>query len=187
MSERKQRILQVAIEIIARDGYGKLSMRGLARASGMKLGALQYHFPTWQDMLHALAAYIIQEYRRSFDALETGRGTPDLRETVQFIIDDAPGSALQADRLLPQLWAMALVEPVMEELLDNIYGGYLSILEELLVIAGSRSPRVEALALMSLLEGSTLFLGCERRWAGDANAVRDAVLEFIDAKYGDRD
>jgi AcrR family transcriptional regulator len=33
----------VAIEIIAK---GKLSMRALARASGMKLGALQYHFPT---------------------------------------------------------------------------------------------------------------------------------------------
>jgi hypothetical protein len=82
---------------------------------------------------------------------------------------------------------MAQVEPVMEELLDNIYGCYLSTLEELLVTAGSRSPRVEALALMSLLEGSTLFLGGERRWASDANAVRDFVLEFIDANYGGRD
>ncbi len=187
MSERKQQILQVAIEIIAREGYGKLSMRGLARASGMKLGALQYHFRTWKDLLHALAAYIAEEYRRSFDRLEPGKDSPDLRETVQFIFDDAPGTALQADRLFPQLWAMALVEPVMEELLENIYSGYLGTLEELLVIAGSRAPRVEALALMSLLEGSTLFLGGERRWAGDANAVRDSVLEFIDANYGGRD
>jgi hypothetical protein len=138
-------------------------------------------------MLHALAAYITQEYRRSCDTLEPGKGSPDFRETVRLIFDDAPGSALQSDRLFPQLWAMALVEPVMEELLDNIYGAYLSMLEELLVIAGSRSPRIEALVLMSLLEGSTLFLGRERRWASDANAVRDSLLEFIDAKYGDRD
>ena len=42
MSERKQEIMQTAIEIIADEGYASLSMRALARAVGMKLGALQY-------------------------------------------------------------------------------------------------------------------------------------------------
>jgi hypothetical protein len=45
MSERKKQIVQAAIEIIASEDYGKLGMRALARASGMKLGALQYHLP----------------------------------------------------------------------------------------------------------------------------------------------
>lgn len=35
MSERKKQIVQAAIEIIASEGYGKLGMRALARASGM--------------------------------------------------------------------------------------------------------------------------------------------------------
>ena len=46
MSERKQQILQAAVDIIVDEGYGSLSMRALARASGIKLGALQYHFRT---------------------------------------------------------------------------------------------------------------------------------------------
>ena len=54
MSDRKQEILQTAIEIIADEGYASLSMRALARASGMKLGALQYHFRTRDEMLRAL-------------------------------------------------------------------------------------------------------------------------------------
>jgi hypothetical protein len=78
---------------------------------------------------------------------------------------------------------MAQVEPVMESLLDDIYRRYLDTLEERLVAEGSLAPRAEALALMSMLEGSALFLGRGRRWARDAKAVREAVLEFIDAHY----
>ena len=58
---RKTEILRSAIELIADEGYGSLSMRALARASGMKLGALQYHFRTWDALLIALVDYIEAE------------------------------------------------------------------------------------------------------------------------------
>jgi AcrR family transcriptional regulator len=138
ISDRKQQILQEAIGIIASEGYGKLTMRALARASGMKLGALQYHFRTWDDMLRALAAYISDTYRQSFEAFKSDANGLDLRGVVQFILDDAPGSALQADHLFPQLWAMARVEPVMETLLDELYEEYLDKLENRL--AGRTTP-----------------------------------------------
>ena len=184
VSDRKQQILNEAIGIIASNGYGNLTMRALARASGMKLGALQYHFPTRDDMLRALAAYISDTYRSSFEALNQGAEKPRIRDIVQFVLDDDAGSALQADRLFPQLWAMARVEPVMEALLDGIYVEYLDKMEDCLLEMGITTARGEALALMSLMEGSTLFVGRGRRWAGDAGAVHDAVLAFIDARYG---
>ncbi len=187
VSGRQQQILDKAIEIIAAEGYSKLTMRALARASGMKLGALQYHFPTWEDMLCALAAHIASTYRLSFAALKRDSNTLSLGDIVKFILDDVPGSALQADRLFPQLWAMARVEPVMKALLDDIYEEYLRKLENQLANAGSHSPRADALVIMSLLEGTTLFVGRGRRWADDADAVRDAVLAFIDARYGIQD
>lgn len=187
--ERKQEILQAAIEIIADEGYGSLSMRALARASGMKLGALQYHFRTWEDLLSALAKYIADTYQQSFETLQS-EAEPEalsLRDTVKFILDDVPGSTLHADRLFPQLWAMAQVEPVMESLLDDIYVEYLRKLENGLINMGSATPRAEALALMSLMEGSTLFVGSNRRWTNQASAVRDATFAFLDARYGEAD
>ena len=51
MNDRKQQILQVAIELIADGGYANLTMRSLARANNITLGALQYHFATIADML----------------------------------------------------------------------------------------------------------------------------------------
>lgn len=185
MSERKQEILQVAIEIIATEGYAKLIMRALARASDMKLGALQYHFRTREVMLRELVAYISAEYRRSFELLTSDHESIGIREIAEFMMDDSAGDVLFADRLWPQLWAMAQVEPTMEELTDEVYTTYLQILEKALEDAGSLAPRAEALCLMSLVEGSTLFMDSGRRWEGDANAVRDAVLEFIDVRYGE--
>lgn len=185
-SDRKQQILQEAIGIIASEGYGKLTMRGLARASGMKLGALQYHFRTWEDMLGALATYISDTYQQSFEALKSEANELDLRDLVLFILDDVPGSTLRADRLFPQLWAMARVEPVMKILLDDIYAEYIDKLEKRLVTMGSPAPRADALMLMSLLEGSTLFVGRGRRWENHAKAVRDATLAFVDGRYGNK-
>ena len=64
-----------------------------------------------------------------------------------------------------------------------LYREYLDKLEKRLDDLDSPDPRADALALMSLLEGTTLFVGSDRRWAKDANSVRKAVLRFVDARY----
>ena len=186
-SDRKQQILQAAIEIIASKGYGKLTMRALARASGMKLGALQYHFRTWNDMLRALAAYIGDAYQQSWEALDLNGKEASLQDLVHFIMDDPAGTALSGDELFPQLWAMSLVEPAMAEKMDELYGVYLERLEERLTALGSRTPAPDALAIMSLLEGTIVFVGDGRRWANHADAVRDAIRKLLEARYGDWD
>ncbi len=51
-----------------------------------------------------------------------------------------------ADRLFPQLWAMARVEPVMEALLDDVYVEYLDKMEDCLLETGSTAPRAHSRA-----------------------------------------
>jgi AcrR family transcriptional regulator len=184
MSERKKQILQAAIDIIAGQGYGALTMRALARASGIKLGALQYHFKTRDDMLRALVGYIAEEYQKSLESVAIDSDSLEITDVINFILDDAVDNALQADRLWPQLWAMGQVEPLVTDLIDEIYDKYLLIIQSLLETAGSESPRAEALCLMSMIEGSTLFLGRGRRWESDAKAVHEVMLGFIETKYG---
>lgn len=186
MGERKQQILQKAIEIIANEGYGSLGMRALARASGLKLGALQYHFRTREDMLRALVDYIAAKYRQTFESLKSDDDPPGVREIVMFILDDSAGDALLGERLWPQLWAMELVEPFVADLVEEVYAEYIKLLERALEGKGSLAPRAEALCLMSLLEGTTIFVTSGRRWEGDREAVFDTILEFIDAKYGEK-
>ena len=186
--ERKQEILQTGIEIIAGEGYGNLSMRALARASGMKLGALQYHFPTWDDLLRALVSYIADEIREAFELRNLHTGSPSVAEIAAFVLEDTAGTgnASLSDRLWPQLWAMEQVEPLVSDLLEEVYAEYVGVLEKAMKAAGVESPRGEALCLMSILEGESLFTGEGRRWQGDRAIVRETILKFVDDRYGDR-
>jgi AcrR family transcriptional regulator len=187
-AERKQEIIQAAIEIIAGEGYSGLSMRALARASGMKLGALQYHFRTWEDLLRALVNYIEKEILEGFEAQNLHPDSASVGDIAAFMLADNAGTedALLGDRLWPQLWAMQQVEPLVSDLLEEIYADYVEILERAMQTAGMESPRAEALCLMSLLEGESLFTGSGRRWESDRTAVRETILKFIDERYGDK-
>jgi AcrR family transcriptional regulator len=75
MTDRRNQILQTAIEMIADEGYAELSMRALARVSEMKLGALQYHFKTADALLRAVVSHIANAYDLSFKPLKKRKST----------------------------------------------------------------------------------------------------------------
>ncbi len=185
-TDRKTEILRSAIELIADEGYGSLSMRALARASGMKLGALQYHFQTWDALLVALVAYIESQIISAFESGVGELGQASVREMIEFMLDEHVGTAdgLFSDRLWVQLWAMEQVEPLVSDLLEDIYAKFLAELEIKLADAGAALPRGEALALLGMLEGESLFSGSGRRWEKDRRSVRKSILNWIDERYG---
>jgi AcrR family transcriptional regulator len=185
MTDRRNQILKTAIEMIADEGYAGLSMRALARAVDMKLGALQYHFKTSDDMLRAIVSYIANAYESSFNSLRQKDSPPDVMQLVNFVLDDEAGNDLLGDRLWPQLWAMQQVEPLVSDLVEDIYVQYIQVFEAALRASGSSEPRAEALCLMSMLEGSTIFMGSGRRWAKEAKTVRKTLLAFIENRYGE--
>ncbi len=184
MSQRKQEILQLAVEMIADQGYSSLTMRALARASGMKLGALQYHFRTSEQMLQALVEYIADAYKQSFEGLQDSDNPPTVRDIVIFILNDEVGGDLSGDHLWPQLWAMQQVEPLVSDLLEDLYAYYYSVLTNALKRRKVAAPESEALVLLSLLEATTIFMGEGRRWEKKAKSVRKTILEFVDQRYG---
>ncbi len=184
--DRKTEILRAAIELIADEGYGSLSMRALARASGMKLGALQYHFRTWDALLVALVAYIESEIISAFESGVGELEQADVGEMIEFMLDEHVGTAdgLFSDRLWAQLWAMEQVEPLVSDLLEELYARFLGLLEVKLRERGVVQPRAEALVLLSMVEGESLFSGSGRRWEQDRPAVRRSILQLVKERYG---
>ncbi len=182
--DRKEQILLTALELIATRGYGKLTMRELARASGLKLGALQYHFPTWEALLRALAGYVSAEYTTSLETLEREVTALSVSDLLRWYLQDSGGQNLRSDLLWPQLWAMARVEPVMRDSLDEIFAKVVACFEDHLARAGSPAARMETLALLSFGEGSLLFTGPGSPWEADGEGLVDAILAFAEARYG---
>ena len=184
--DRKTEILRSAIELIADEGYGSLSMRALARASGIKLGALQYHFRTWDALLIALVEYIEAEIISAFDASNGSVQESSIRSLIEFMLDEHVGTSdnLFSDRLWAQLWAMEQVEPLVSDLLEEVYAKFLMKLEKLMAKQSVVNARAEALMLLSLVEGESLFVGQGRRWEKSRSAVRKTILSLVDERYG---
>ena len=184
MADRRTEILEAAIALIVDEGYSSLTMRALAREVGMKLASLQYHFRTTDELMRGVVNYIGDTYDQSFEALRRDREVITARQVVGFILEDEPGKAICGDRLWPQLWAMQDVEPLVSDLVENIYERFLEVLEGSLRQAGSSMPRVEALCLMSMLEGTTIFVGEGRRWQKHAIDVSEAILKLTENNWG---
>ena len=108
------------------------------------------------------------------------------RDMIAFMLDEHVGTAdgLLNDRFWAQLRAMGQVEPMISDLLKEVYAKFLAHLEAELVRAGVANPRAEALALMSMVEGESLFTGSGRRWEKDRPAVRQSFLHLVDERYG---
>lgn len=84
-SSTKQRILAIARELFARQGYTGTSNTDIARELGTTTAALYYHFPSKADILRALLADPMAAYTRLLDSLRDRPLPPE--EVLGALID----------------------------------------------------------------------------------------------------
>lgn len=69
--------------------------------------------------------YITELYDQSFDRFQDSfrneGNKPGIREIVIFLLRDEPGDPIYGDKLWPQLWAMQQVEPLVSDLVKDVY------------------------------------------------------------------
>ncbi len=82
---RRDALLTAALQGFTQRGYDGTSVAELATATGMSKAAVSYHFPTKNDLLHALADPLLD----SLDALvERHPQPPEWPDEVQALLDD---------------------------------------------------------------------------------------------------
>ena len=82
---RRDTLLRAALDGFTRRGYDGTSVAELATATGMSKAAVSYHFPTKNDLLHALVDPLLD----GLDALiERHPQAPTWPDEVQALLDD---------------------------------------------------------------------------------------------------
>ena len=89
-SSTKQRILGIARELFARQGYTGTSIADIAHELGTSTAALYYHFPSKADILRALIAEPLTAYTRLLGSLQERQ--PSAGELLGALIDLAADS-----------------------------------------------------------------------------------------------
>jgi AcrR family transcriptional regulator len=90
--DTRQRILAIAGELFARQGYSGTTIADIARELGTTTAALYYHFPSKAAILAGLLAGPLSHYTRLLENLDSGETTPeDLLGAIIDITADAHG------------------------------------------------------------------------------------------------
>lgn len=88
--DTKQRILAIAGELFARQGYTGTTIADIARELGTTTAALYYHFPSKAAILGGLLARPLTGYTRLLEGLDSGETSP--QDLLAAIIDIAADS-----------------------------------------------------------------------------------------------
>lgn len=157
--EKRALILQVAAELLARQGYAGTTLSDIASAAGTQAGSLYYHFESREQLaetvLTAGATAAMEHARVAVAALPEGATARQRLETaitahVQFMLERSP-AALAGVRAIGQL------PPAVDAPMRKIWGAYGQFFADLFdaaVAEGAIEPSVDVRVARMLVVGA---------------------------------
>lgn len=164
------------------EGYHNFSLRKVAAAAGIKLGNLQYYFPTKDDLVKAMLDQVIQVYLDDFAELRAGAGD-DPKEQFKTVLRHVTYdlNTKMTTVFFPEMWSLSNHEDHVTEYLDDMYGQYRHILEEIisLINPSLSADQVQRIAIFisSSMEGHTMFIGHEKPWKKETDKILEMAIQ----------
>lgn len=180
----RARLIDAAVEAIARHGFSGLSVSRLAECSGLARGMVNLHFQRKDKLLHEVLKHLADAYRTSWqEAIAKGGDDPAARLWALIAYDS--GRKTHDDRALIAWLAFrqeAITNPSYRPLCDTREASFLSTVRSLcsaLVKDGGYpiAPETAALGITFLLEGLWI------DWALDPKRYRAKVGRDVCRSY----
>ncbi|MFF1905224.1 TetR/AcrR family transcriptional regulator [Kitasatospora sp. NPDC058218] len=196
--QRRAQLLDAAEELLVTAGGAELSMRAVAAAAGVRLGHLQYYFPTHAALVAAVLERVLDRSAQRLAPLLAPAGpaggvpgageAADARgpatdstaeELVRALLAEQEDTRLV--RLFAELWALAARDEAVSGAVRAFYAEYRAKVAAFLADRRPDLPeaavRGRAQVFLMLVEGASLFrsgLAGEREPAADEELLRTA-------------
>lgn len=180
MSDARQKLLDAAIEDLAANGVGALSLRQLAATLGTSHRMLIYHFGSKEGLLVAVVRAVEEHQRIALGDLERELAPGDSPADVlrRFWHRLADTALWPHERLFFELYGQALQgRPGTAALLDGIVDDWLDPLTEWTSRHGVPAAEARAQARLGLAVARGLLL--DLLATGDRAGVDEAMERFI--------
>jgi DNA-binding transcriptional regulator YbjK len=182
VSDRRRRIVEAALHVIARGGVSAATHRAVAAEAGVALASTTYHFASKAEIVTEAFELAID---RSIAAVERSTAPPhpatteELAERLVELVDalcagDQAPLAAQYELLLE-----AGRRPELQPLAERWSRSYLDRLEAMAAAAGIAAPRAAAAIVSDLIDGALLVHLAERGEGGVAEALRPRIRRVV--------
>lgn len=179
---RVSSIVDAAETLLIEEGYHNFSLRKVATAAGIKLGNLQYYFPTKDDLVKAMLDQVIQVYLDEFNTLRASVGDDPIEQfktVLEHVIYDL--NSKKTTVFFPEIWSLSNHEDHVTQYMDAMYGQYRETLEEIILLINPKLSKKQAqrlaLFVSSSLEGHTIFIGYDKPWISETDSIVSIAIQ----------
>jgi AcrR family transcriptional regulator len=158
-------------------------MRKVADAAGIRLGNLQYYFPSKAKLVKAMLDHALSSYLDAFVEIRR-HGTPEEQflAVIDKVVNDL--NKKRTTVFFPEVWSLSNHEKGVTQAMDEMYENYRKVLAD---IIGEVNPALSALQARRLalfisasIEGHTIFIGYRKPWTKEtANIIHIAKQSFL--------
>ncbi|WP_347271399.1 TetR/AcrR family transcriptional regulator [Rhizorhabdus histidinilytica] len=177
-------ILETAFDIVMTKGYAALSLREIARACEIRVGAVSYYYRTKEDLIRDLLESAVAPYKDFAEDIErndTIAPEQKFRIMVEMVLEDIRTE--KTTKFYPELWALSNHDPFVSNLLDQTYSAQRAVFQRIIrsinPSLSEETARDLALYVSSSLEGMTLFVGYERSQADKFDRMNKLAVDNL--------
>ncbi|MER5779553.1 TetR/AcrR family transcriptional regulator [Streptomyces sp. NPDC002039] len=183
--QRRTALLDAAERVLTSSGGSELTLRAVAEEAGVRLGHLQYYFPTRAALLSALLERVLSSSLERVTALTVDTAHRSGYEAVlDSLLSDHDDPRLV--RLFTEVWALAAHDEEAAAAVRAFYDQYVAHVAAFLrdqapgLTVAEAHHRAEVFVM--LMEGSALFRSgiTGRRTAGTDARLRETVLALLE-------
>jgi AcrR family transcriptional regulator len=154
--EKRDVILETALEVFATHGYHGASISTIAKHAGIAKGLIYNYFESKEELLRAILQKGVQDILNVFKHIIGAEITIDVfRELVK-----AYFKQLKENRAFWRLYFSIAMQPVVMEMIEQEFDGMVNPYQKLLMsyytAIGSKNPEADALLAHALIDGITL-------------------------------
>jgi AcrR family transcriptional regulator len=176
------KILHAARSIFAAGGYAELTLREVARASGMYLANVQHYYGTREDLLVGLVRFIVDEYDTRYRDF-VAQGAPSPRDffvrVLRYLLDDIKDPT--TSRIFFELWSLAQRHPQVTALVDWMYVHHCRNIEGMIAAISPEMPSAErgrrAALIATQIEGLMVLLAARMPRHEHLAGIEEACVE----------
>ncbi|MBN7439427.1 TetR/AcrR family transcriptional regulator [Mycobacteroides abscessus subsp. abscessus] len=159
-ARKRSDLIDLAEEILFDAGHEALTLRAVAARASIRLGHLQYYFPSRADLVAALLSRIVESALARLAPRLGRQGVEHPAEEIVHVLL-ADHKDIRLVRVFAELWALAGRDEAVAAALTRFYGSYRDMVSEAI---GARNPtlapelcRQRASVFIALIEGASLF------------------------------
>lgn len=177
--ESRERLMEAALALFARDGYARTSVRTIAREAGVSQGLMYNYFASKEELLREIYERGMRDVEASFAEIRDA-GTPAAR--LSALIRSSIGIVRRNAPFWRLLYGIRFQAGVLEGLDDGIARWSARIgaeLEGLLREIGVADPAAEAQVLFALIDGMA-----QHALLDPEHFPLERAITVVEARYG---